>query len=78
MLSWLLGPIGRVFGALGMLLALLAGAYLKGRSAAKKEGELDALKESKRRFERGQDAVRAGRESGDTPAERVRKNDGSW
>lgn len=45
-----------------------------GRQDQKDKANADAIKRRKA----GQEAVRDGRDSGNTPDERVRRNDGSW
>jgi len=53
-------------------------AYFRGKSEGKKGAQYDALKDTQERIENGRDAVRDGRASGDTPADRLRSNDGRW
>jgi len=47
----------------------------RGKRAGKQEAEHDALSDAFEREEAGRDAVEAGRNSGLSPSERVRRND---
>ena len=49
----------------------------EGERAGKREAERDAMEDKGKRVERGRDAVRDGRVTGDA-ADRLRRNDGRW
>lgn len=70
---WLVAALG---GVGGVVLGRLWGR-VEGKTAGKREAERDAMEETIERVERGRDAVRAGRGTGD-PADRLRRNDGCW
>jgi hypothetical protein len=78
MIGWLTGKAAQWLTALVAGLALLAGFFAKAKRDARKDIEHDQLQDSVERQERGEKAVRDGRASGDSPADRVRKNDGAW
>lgn len=68
--------------AIGAVVLAAIVAYLsgnrKGRNDERTKAERDALRDYQQRLDRGRDAVAGGRDSGATPDERVRKNDGKW
>jgi hypothetical protein len=73
LLLWLVAALGAVGGAvLGR-----AWGRKEGEIAGKREAERDAMEDKSMRVERGRDAVRDGRNTGD-PADRLRRNDGRW
>ncbi|MFZ5751775.1 MAG: hypothetical protein ACOY5U_12005 [Pseudomonadota bacterium] len=72
-LIWLVAALG-AFG--GVVLGRVWGR-VEGERAGKREAERDAMEDTNKRFERGQDAVRHGRDAGD-PTDRLRRNDGRW
>lgn len=65
----------------GIILAALV-AWITGQRSGRKDTERrieDALEADKaRRLERGREAVGHGRDSGKSPADRLRENDGHW
>ncbi|HBG98794.1 MAG: hypothetical protein JKP98_18775 [Rhodobacteraceae bacterium] len=73
LLVWLVAALGSVGG---VVLGRLWGR-VEGKRAGKREAERDAMEDKSKRIERGRDAVRDGRVTGD-PAERLRRNDGRW
>lgn len=68
-LKWLLAG---VVGAVAAVWGLIIKARRDGRQDAKNEGLQDAAD----RLEKGREAVRDGR--GNSPADRLRANDGHW
>jgi len=72
-LIWLLAALGAVGG---VVLGRLWGR-VEGKRAGKREAERNAMEETIGKVERGRDAVRDGRSTGD-PAQRLRRNDGRW
>jgi uncharacterized membrane-anchored protein YhcB (DUF1043 family) len=73
LLIWLVAALGAVGG---VVLGRLWGR-VEGKRAGKREAECDAMEDKNKRVERGRDAVRDGRVTGD-PADRLRRNDGNW
>ena len=73
LLIWLVAALGAVGG---VVFGRLWGR-VEGKRAGKREAERDAMEDKSKRVERGRDAVRDGRGTGD-PAERLRRNDGRW
>jgi hypothetical protein len=71
LLVWLVAALGSVGG---VVLGRLWGR-VEGKRAGKREAERDAMEDKSKRIERGRDAVRDGRVTGD-PAERLRRNAG--
>ena len=72
-LIWLVAALGAVAGA---VLGRVWGR-VEGKRAGKREAERDAMEETIGRVERGREALRDGRDTGD-PAQRLRHNDGAW
>ena len=72
-LIWLIAALG-AFG--GVVLGRLWGRA-EGKRMGKLEGERDAMADKIERTERGHEAVRDGRGSGD-PADRLHNNDAYW
>jgi hypothetical protein len=72
-LIWLVAALGTVGG---IVLGRGWGSA-EGKRAGKREAERDAMEDKSKRVERGRDAVRDGRVTGD-PADRLRRNDGRW
>jgi hypothetical protein len=66
-----------ILGALAGLIALVV-TYWRGRSDGRTKSQSEALKDAVDRTEQGRAAVRDGRASGDSPVDRLRKNDGKW
>lgn len=68
--------------AIAIAILAVIGAWWQGQRSGRKDterrvkDELDADKA--RRLDAGREAVGAGRDSGGTPDERLRQNDGSW
>jgi hypothetical protein len=73
LLIWLVAAFGAVGGA---VLGRFCGR-VEGKREGKREAERDAMEDKSKRVERGRDAIRDGRGSGD-PADRLRRNDGRW
>jgi hypothetical protein len=73
LLIWLVAALGAVGGA---VLGRVWGR-VEGKREGKREAECDAMQDKNERVERGRNAVRDGRGSGD-PADRLRRNDGNW
>jgi uncharacterized membrane-anchored protein YhcB (DUF1043 family) len=73
LLIWLIAALGAVGG---VVFGRLWGRA-EGQRAGKREAERDAMEDKNERVERGRDAVRHGRRTGD-PADRLRRNDGRW
>ena len=65
-----------MFGAIKAALLLIIAFF--ARKSGKEAAENDALKDLNKRMEQGRDAVRDGRDSGLSPDERVRRNDGRF
>lgn len=59
---------------------LVAGAVfaLKLVTVGKTKEKVKRYEQNAKAQERGRDAVARGRDSGDTPADRLRRNDGRW
>lgn len=72
-IDWIVGPLGAVLAAVAAAVA----AYLRGRGKGKEIERARQRDETFEGIERGRDAVRNGRDSGD-PADRLRRNDGKW
>ena len=72
-LLWLIAALGVVGG---IVLGRLWGRA-EGKRVGKREGERDAMADKIERTERGHEAVRDGRGSGD-PADRLHNNDAYW
>lgn len=65
----------------GAAIAAIVGFFTYGASKkreGKKELEHEHTKDKARREAAGRDALREGRDSGLSPADRVRRNDGDW
>jgi hypothetical protein len=62
--------------AAGAVVLALAYAFLRGRKRGRTDVEQEALQDDAERLEKGRAAVRDGR--GDSPADRLRNNDGRW
>jgi dienelactone hydrolase len=60
----------------GAAVVAVALAFFRGRSAGKKDAENEQARETIDRTEAGRDAVQDGRDSGLSPADRLRRNDG--
>lgn len=60
----------------GAVLAVVA--YFTGRSNGKNKTEVKFHEDKQRREAAGRDRLREGRDSGLSPADRVRRNDGDW
>jgi uncharacterized membrane-anchored protein YhcB (DUF1043 family) len=73
LLIWLVAALGAVGG---VVLGRIWGRA-EGERAGKREAERDAMEDKSERVERGRNAVRDGRVTGD-PADRLRRNDGRW
>lgn len=73
LLIWLVAALGAVGG---IFLGRIWGR-VEGERAGKREAERDAIEDKSKRVERGRDAVRDGRVTGD-PADRLWRNDGRW
>lgn len=70
----LLAPFwGYIVGSLGMIGAVFLGRR-SGVTAERRRNAEDQID----RAEKGRDAVRDGRASGKSPADRLRENDGKW
>lgn len=74
----ILGDLQWIIGGAVALIAAFAGVWFKGKRTGKKEAEHDRLKDDAERQEKGREALRAGRDSGLTPDERLRRNDQMW
>ena len=78
-LDLITGPLGAVLGGVAAILAVILARWQgrsQGRREGRKEAETDALRDTQDRVERGRKAVRDGR--GDSPADRLRRNDGRY
>ena len=67
------------------ILAALGGAFIgqlwgrvKGERAGWQAANAERMRENAERMQKGREAVGDGRASGDSPDDRVRKNDGAW
>ena len=81
LMALLWGPLGGVLAAAAGVLGLWVKSALDKRTARKEGAERQRAKDAKetlKRVERGQQAVTRGRASGDSPADRLRRNDGKW
>ena len=75
------GPLGGVLAAALGVLGLWIKTAMDKRSARREGAEQQRAKdaiETAKRFQRGQEAINRGRASGDSPADRLRRNDGKW
>lgn len=70
----ILGDMWPYLAAIGAFVASLVAAWFGGRKSQKAKQHADTIK----RTERGREAVQRGRDSGGTPADRLRDNDGRW
>ena len=70
----LFGPLGGILAGIGAVIGALVLGRWQGATKAKDKQNADELKA----LDKGRKAVRDGRASGDTPDQRVRKNDGLW
>lgn len=71
--------MSRIWRTLAAILAALVPVvYFLGRRDANKRNEGNAAIEDQKAQDRGRKAVQAGRDSGASPDERVRANDGKW
>lgn len=73
LLIWMVAALGAVGG---VVLGRVWGR-VEGKREGKREAKQDAMEDKNKRVERGCDAVRDGRGSGD-PVDRLRRNDGHW
>jgi hypothetical protein len=77
-LDAVLGPLG---GLLAGIVAVL-GAWLVGKrqgaQSARVAAEMEGLRDATERQDRGRQAVQDGRDSGLSPDDRLRRNDGDW
>ena len=81
LINALWGPLGGVLAAALGVLGLWGKAALGKRTARREGAEKQRAKDAKetiKRVERGQEAVTRGRSSGDSPDDRLRRNDGKW
>lgn len=74
-LQTLWGPLGGILAGVGAFIAALLFGRSQRRTGAADQRAKDAT-ETQKRVEAGRNAVRDGR--GDTPDERLRRNDGWW
>ncbi|HEV8033409.1 hypothetical protein [Yoonia sp.] len=74
LLQTILGPLGGTLAGLGAVIAALVLGRWQGAKSERNKRNADEIKAQ----ERGRQAVRDGRASGNTPDERVRNNDGMW
>lgn len=74
----LTGKLAQWLAAIAAGAALVAGFFAKAKRDARKDIKHDQLQDSVERQERGEKAMRDGRASGDTPADRVRRNSDAW
>jgi beta-lactamase regulating signal transducer with metallopeptidase domain len=74
----ILGLVGGLILALFGLVFSFKQQRAKGREEGRQESERKGLADAARRTEEGRRAVLRGRTSGDTPADRLRQNDGQW
>ena len=78
LLGALFGPLGGILaGGAAVVMALVLGRW-QGGKRARDRATTEALRDAQDRQERGRQAVRDGRDSGGSPDERVRRNDGRW
>ena len=81
LINALWGPLGGVLAAALGVLGLWVKTALDKRGARKEGAEQQRAKdavETAKRVQRGQDAISRGRSSGDSPDDRLRRNDGHW
>ena len=81
LINTLWGPLGGVLAAAMAVLGLWVKTALDKRGARKEGAEQQRAQDAQetiKRVERGQQAVTRGRASGDSPADRLRRNDGKW
>lgn len=74
----MIGEIQTLLALLGTAIVAVALAFLRGKSKGKKEAQHDILKDKSDREAKGRERLRDGRDSGLSPDERVRRNDGPW
>lgn len=78
-LTWFMGSrLGQYLAAIGAALVALVLALANAKRQGKKEAEHEFEQDKSRRIEAGREKVRGGRDSGLSPAERVRRNDSDW
>ena len=81
LINTLWGPLGGGLAAAMAVIGLWVKMALDKRTARREGAEKQRAKdadETLKRVARGQQAVTRGRSSGDTPADRLRGNDGKW
>ena len=74
----MIGRIKTWLAAAGAVVLAVAVAFLRGRATGRNDAETEALRDEKSRTTSGRDAIREGRDTGLSPSERVRRNDGDW
>jgi hypothetical protein len=62
----------------GALVLAVVAAFFGGRRSGKEDLRNERAGDTLDALEQGRDAVQAGRDSGGTPDERLRQNDGRW
>ena len=62
----------------GAIVLAVAAAFFGGRKAGKEGLRNEQAGDTLDAIKRGREAVQAGRDSGATPDDRVRQNDGRW
>ena len=72
---------GALWAALGVILSLgwlVVQAWQRGASSARAEDKAKQYETDSEARQRGRDAIQDGRDSGLSPADRMRRNDGDW
>ena len=70
--------IGAAMAGLAAVAGWIWAQLRKERKRGAEQQRASDAKETIKRVERGQQAVTRGRASGDSPADRLRRNDGKW
>jgi hypothetical protein len=74
----ILTAAGVLFSALAAIGAALWRARIKGLRDGRTSAINEGLRDAAKRMDQGRAAVQRGRDSGGTPADRLRENDGKW
>ncbi len=70
--------ITAILGGVAAALLAIIGALFKGKRDGYQKAKGNAAIQDQKAQERGRKAVSDGRRSGNTPDERLRRNDGRW
>jgi uncharacterized membrane-anchored protein YhcB (DUF1043 family) len=80
-----MGNVTDIIAAIVAIIAAIGGlavgniwGRVKGERTGWQAANAERMRENAKRMEQGREAVMDGRASGDSPDDRVRKNDGAW